>query len=159
MAIDITLKLTGIEGESKKDGHVDEIDCYDFSYGVTQTASSHEGSGGGSGRADIHDMVVTKMLDKASPTLYRASAKGLVLDEAVLYVRKVTGDAPLDYLVVTMKKVIISKVVPGGDSSDDRIKEDLALNFAQIAIKYTPQESSGAGGAAVEAEFDVEANI
>ncbi len=157
MATDMMLKLTDIEGESKKTGVEKQIDVSDFSFGVRQSATSHEGGGGGAGRADVQDMTITKFVDKSSPVLFLYSATGKPIAEAVLTVRKVGGTS-LDYLVVTMTDVIVSNVSSGGASSDDRVRETVSLNFAKIAIKYTAQTKDGAADATVEKAFDVEAN-
>ncbi len=157
MASDMTLKLAGIEGESKKKGYVGEIDVYDFSFGVTQSASSHDGSGGGSGEADVQDLLISKLIDKSSPVLFLYSATGKPIPEAVLTVRKAGGDA-IDYLVVTLTDVIISRVSTGGAAEDDRVKEQVGLNFAKISIQYKAQKPDGSADAVIQKTFDIEAN-
>src|SRR5664280_3178356 len=98
MAQDITLKLTNIDGESKKSDT--EIDVYDFKFGVSQSASSSEGQGGGSAKSDCRDLVVTKLIDKATPIIFLYSALGTPITQAVMTVRKAGGQA-LDYLAVS----------------------------------------------------------
>jgi type VI secretion system secreted protein Hcp len=49
MAVDFFLKIDGIDGESKDSKHKGEIDIESFSWGATQTGTSH--AGGGSGAA------------------------------------------------------------------------------------------------------------
>jgi type VI secretion system secreted protein Hcp len=157
MAQDITLKLKDIEGESKKIGYEKEIDIYDFKFGVTQSASCHEGGGGGSAKSDCKDLVVTKLIDKASPILFVHSAMGKPIETAVLTVRK-AGGAALDYLVITLKDVIVTNVSTGGKSEDERIREEVSLNYAHITIQYKAQNADGSAGAAIQKTYNVEAN-
>lgn len=157
MAQDITLKLTKIEGESKKKGYENQIDVYDFKFGVSQSASSAEGHGGGSAKSDCKDLVVTKLIDKSTPILFLHSALGTPIPEAVLTVRKAGGQA-LDYLIVTLKDVIVTNVATGGKSEDERVREEISLNYAKISINYKAQNADGTAGAAIQKAYDLESN-
>jgi type VI secretion system secreted protein Hcp len=158
MAQDITLKLTKIEGESKKTGYENQIDVYDFRFGVSQAASSAEGSGGGSAKSDCKDLVLTKLIDKSTPILFLQSALGTPIPEAVLTVRKAGGKA-LDYLVVTLKDVIVTNVATGGKVDDERVREEISLSYAKITIQYKAQNADGTAGATIQKAYDVEANV
>jgi type VI secretion system secreted protein Hcp len=158
MAQDITLKLTKIDGESKKKGFENQIDVYDFKFGVSQSASSSEGLGGGSAKSDCKDLIVTKLIDKATPILFLHSALGTPIPEAVLTVRKAGGQA-LDYLVVTLKDVIVTNVATGGKSEDERVREEISLSYAKITIQYKAQNADGTAGATIVKAYDLESNI
>jgi len=54
------LKVDGINGESVKGGHEEEIDVLTWEWGVTQASSMHVGGGGGSGKAIVEDLIITK---------------------------------------------------------------------------------------------------
>jgi type VI secretion system secreted protein Hcp len=157
MAQDITLKLTNIEGESKKSGYEKQIDIYDFKFGVSQAASSSEGSGGGSAKSDCKDLVVTKLIDKSTPIIFLQSATGTHIAEAVMTVRKAGGQA-LDYLVVTLKDVIVTNVATGGKSEDERVLEEISLSYAKISIQYKAQNADGTAGATIQKNYDLEMN-
>ena len=47
MAIDMTLKIDGADGESKIQRHENEIDVLAWSWGMSQSGSMHIGGGGG----------------------------------------------------------------------------------------------------------------
>ncbi len=112
MAVDITLKVDGIEGESKIAGHEDEIDVLAWSWGMTQPGSMHIGGGGGSGKVNMEDLSLTKYVDKASVDLIRKCCNGVHLTEATLTVRK-SGAIPLDYFITTMSPVMVTSVSTG----------------------------------------------
>jgi type VI protein secretion system component Hcp len=66
-------------------------------------------SGGGGGHVQTHDISVTKTVDKASPNLYRAAAKGRHFDEVTITTRKSgaqkTGDKPTENIHLNYDKV------------------------------------------------------
>ena len=69
MAVDMVLKLEGIKGESNDDKHKDEIHIESFSWGVTQQGGFNVGGGGGAGKVNVHDISISKYLDKSSALL------------------------------------------------------------------------------------------
>jgi type VI secretion system secreted protein Hcp len=158
MAVDILLKIDTVNGESKIDGHVDEIDVLSWSWGMSQSGTMHEGGGAGTGKVNIQDISITKYVDKASPNLMRACCNGEHFPQAELLVRK-AGKDPLDYFKVTMSPVLITSVSPGGSGGEDRLTENVSLNFAKMTIGYTPQKEDGSGDAEVTLNWNIEKNI
>ena len=53
MAMDMFLKIEGVDGESRDDKHAGEIDVLAWSWGMTQSGSMHVGGGGGSGKVSV----------------------------------------------------------------------------------------------------------
>jgi type VI secretion system secreted protein Hcp len=88
----------------------------------------------------MQDLSLFKELDKASPKLMEACATGSVIPRAVLMVRKDSGDAHLDYLVITMENVRVSSLSIDSTTSDTRPTEHISLNFTKIEVKYIPQD-------------------
>lgn len=158
MAVDMFLKLTDCEGESKDDSHKNEIDVLAWSWGMSQSGTMHMGSGGGAGKVAVQDLSVTKYIDKATTILMQKVCKGDCYDEALLTVRKAGGE-PLEYLIITMTNVIVSSYSTGGSGGEDRLTENISLNFEKVKVEYTPQEADGSGGASSELGWDIAANI
>ncbi|HET7409269.1 MAG TPA: type VI secretion system tube protein Hcp [Paracoccaceae bacterium] len=158
MAVDMFLKLTNIKGESMDDGHKDEIDVLAWSWGMSQSGTTHTAKGGGAGKVSVQDVSVTKWVDNASATLAQYCCKGTHIDEGNLVVRK-AGDTPLEYIKLDMKDMIITSVSTGGSGGEDRLTENVSLNFSEFKMTYTPQEDTGAGGTAVEFGWDIAKNI
>ena len=157
MAVDMFIKIGNIEGESKDAKHAKEIDVLAWSWGMSQSGSSHIGSGGGAGKVSVQDISITKYMDKASTALMLACCKGTHYDKATLVVRK-AGDTPLEYYKITMENLIVSSVSTGGSGGEDRLTENVSLNFSKFKVEYTPQDAKGAGGAAATAAWDIAAN-
>jgi type VI secretion system secreted protein Hcp len=158
MAVDMFLKLGDIKGESQDDKHKDEIDFVSWSWGMTQSGTTHLGSGGGAGKVAVNDLHVTKFVDKASPNLHLACCTGKHYDTALLTIRK-AGDKPVEYYKLTLEEVLISSVSMGGQGSDDRLTENITLNFAKFKEEYTPQKPDGTGDAAIEGTFHIAKNV
>jgi type VI secretion system secreted protein Hcp len=149
MAVDMFLKLGDLKGESTMT-HKDETQVLAWSWGMSQSGTTHMGTGGGAGKVSVQDMSITKYIDKASPFLQLAVCNGKHFDQALLTVRK-AGEKPLEYLKITMKDVIITSISVGGSGGEDRLTENVSLNFAEYKTEYTPQKADGSGDAAIEA--------
>jgi len=158
MAVDMTIKIDGIEGESKLKDHTKEIDVLAWSWGLSQSASFGSGGGGGAGKVNAQDLSLTKWVDKASPILLANCSSGKHIKEAVLSVRK-AGDKPLDYIIVTLEKVLVSSISTGGSGGEDRLTENVTLNFAKAKLEYQPQKDDGtADGGKVTYTWDFQQN-
>jgi type VI secretion system secreted protein Hcp len=151
------LKLGDLKGESVDGTHKDEMDVLAWSWGMSQSGTTHMGGGGGSGKVAVQDLSVTKYVDKCSPALILACCDGTHYPEAVLTVRK-AGKTALEYIKLTMKELIVSSVSTGGSGGEDRLTENLVLNFAEFKVEYTPQKPDGSGDAVVEKAWNIAEN-
>jgi type VI secretion system secreted protein Hcp len=153
----IFLKLTDVEGESKDASHGAEIEVQSFSWGLTQSGTTH-GSGGGGGIAmHVQDLSFTKLADKATPTLMKFCANGKHIAEGILTVRK-AGETPQDFCIYTMKEIIVSSVQTGGSGDAAQMHESASLNFAEVKVEYKKQEDDGSLGAGTETTINVPMN-
>jgi type VI secretion system secreted protein Hcp len=158
MAVDMFLKLDDVKGESRDSKHKDEMDVLAWSFGAANAGTTHTGGGGGAGKVNVQDLSLTKWVDKASPNLMMATCNGKHYKEALLTVRK-AGETPLEYIKVSMKEVLVSSVSTGGSGGEDRLTENVTLNFAWFKVEYTPQKADGTGEAAVEIAWNIAENI
>jgi type VI secretion system secreted protein Hcp len=157
MAVDMFMKIPGVEGEARDGTHKNEIDVLAWGWGMTQSGSAHIGGGGGSGKVDVHDLSFTKFIDKSSPDLMLACCSGKHFTDAKLTVRK-AGENPLEYIIITMTDVLVAGITTGGSGGEDRLTENVRLNFAKVKVDYTEQTQSGAAGAKPKMGWDIEAN-
>jgi type VI secretion system secreted protein Hcp len=157
MAVDIFLQLANIEGESIDAAHEKEIDVLSWSWGMSQSGTTHLGSGGGSGKVNVQDLSITKYVDKSSPDLMKCCCNGKHIDTGKLTVRK-AGEKPLEFLMIEFQELLVAAVTTGGIGSDDRMTENVTLNFREFHLTYTVQEKSGAGGAKPEVKWDIAKN-
>ena len=157
MAVDIFLKLDGIKGEAQDAKYKDEIDVLAWSWGASQSGTTHMGGGSGAGKVAVQDLSITKYIDKSSPTLFQHCCTGKHISKGELIVRK-AGDKPLEYLKVELKDIIVSHVSMGGSGSEDRQTENITLNFREFHTKYAVQNKDGSKGAETEVKWDIAAN-
>ncbi len=159
MAVDMFIKLDGIKGEAQDKSHKGEIDVLAWSWGVSNSGSVHVGGGAGAGKANFQDLSFTKWIDKSSPILMLHTANGKHIGSAVLTVRK-AGENPLEYLVITLTEVMVSSLSTGGSGGEDRLTENVTLNFAKIKVEYQEQnKQGGAEGGKVPFTWDIPANV
>ena len=158
MAVDMFIKIKGVAGESEDNDHKGENDVLAWSWGMSQSGTMHVGGGGGAGKANFQDLGITKWVDKGSVTLMQACAKGTHIESANLIVRK-AGDKPLEYIKLDMKELIVTSVSTGGSGGEDRLTENVSLNFREWKMTYTPQDDKGAGGGAVDFGFNIAKNV
>lgn len=160
MAIDMYMKIEGIDGESTDDKHRKWIELRSFSWGVSQPASIASSTGGRTaGRADFQDFTVTKLVDMASPNIYLFCANGRHIPKVTVEFCLATGEKH-PFMKYVMEDVIISAAAPGGQSVGDELRplETVALNYGKIEWEYTPIDHAGKKGATVKQGWDLEAN-
>jgi type VI secretion system secreted protein Hcp len=158
MAVDMTLKLKDIDGESKVSGYEGWIDVLAWSWGMSNASSFHHGGGGGSGKVNINDISITKYVDKASSKLMLKACDGTHIGEGTLSVRKAGGDKPVEYLKIKMTDLMVTSVQTGGTGGEDRLTENIGLCFAKVEVTYSEQDSKGVGKPGTPFAWDIPAN-
>jgi type VI secretion system secreted protein Hcp len=154
---DMSLKVAGINGESKDSKHSGEIDVLSWGYAVSQSSSAHTGGGGGVGKANFSEFVFTHYVDKSTPNLMKYCASGKHISEVVLSCSKV-GDGAQQYMTVTMNDVLVTHVRPVGATNSPRVIEEVGLSYAKIKVEVKEQNGDGSLGAATTGAWDVKQN-
>jgi len=157
MAADIFFKIGTFKGESNDDKHKEEIEVLSWSWGVTNAGSMSMGGGGGTGKASFSDINFMHHLDKASPNLWKACAKGTHIDEATLTQRK-AGDGQQEFLKIKLNDVVITSVQDSGSDGGGLPTESVSLNFAKVEWEYFVQDAKGNMASAGKVSYDLKAN-
>ena len=132
-AVDYFLKIEGVDGESTDRGHRNEIDATGFSWGVSNPTPVG-GGGAGAGKVSVHDISITKSVDKSSSKLMVACATGKHFKSVVLTMRKSGRDGRgVEFLVITLEDVLVSSYQVSGDGGGT--SEKLELSFAGLTMK------------------------
>jgi type VI secretion system secreted protein Hcp len=162
MAVDMFIRFDDkkikIEGESQDAKHGKEIDVLSWSWGMANSGSAHTGAGAGAGKVNVQDLTFKKYVDKATPKLMLACCQGNHLDEAVLVVRK-AGAKPLEYIKIRMFEVLITSLSTGGSGGEDRLTENITLNFGKVIVDYVPQKADGSADTAIPMNWDITSNV
>jgi len=156
--MDMFIKIDSLAGESKDSTHKGEIDVLAWSWGVSNSGTMHSGGGGGAGKANVQDLSFTKYIDKSTPDLLLAALSGKHWDQAVLVVRK-AGETPLEYLKLTFSEVLVTSISQGGSGGEDRLTENVSLNFSKVKVDYIEQTAKGGKGATPSTGWDVAKNV
>lgn len=156
MAVDMFLKLDGIKGESKDHKHKDEIHIESFSWGLSQTGGFATGGGGGAGKVSVHDISLTKTMDKSTAALMLHCCSGKHIPSGLITVRK-AGDKPLEYLKIKLTDILVSSYQTAGHGGDV-LTENLSINFAKFEVEYQTQKADGGGEPGGQMGWDVKAN-
>jgi type VI secretion system secreted protein Hcp len=145
------LDLDGIAGESQDSEFPGTFEILDFSYGAT-TSLSPVNTGSGASKVKPRDMSFTKLVDKSSPTLFKACCTGRHIKSATLHVRK--SNAKQEYLKIELENVFISSYSSAPNSSDGIPLDVVTLSYGEFEIDYTAQDPAGGAGRTYTAAFD-----
>jgi type VI secretion system secreted protein Hcp len=155
MAVDMFLKLDGIDGESVDIKYEKWIECLSFSWGISDGSkpTNAPGKAPSARRAQVADLSITKYLDAASPKLFEKVCEGGHLSEATLVMRK-AGEKPLEFYKIKLEDVLISSVQNGG-AGGGIATELVTFSFASSLISAADAKGSFSSVAACgAASFD-----
>src|SRR6201987_261302 len=158
MAVDMFINIGPFEGDSKDSKHKKNTDVLAWSWGLSTSGSAHVGGGAGSGKVNVQDLSFTKWVDSATPVLALACCDGKHFGDATLVVRK-AGEKPVEYIKIKMEEVLITSISTGGSGGEDRLTENVTLNFAKVSLDYVPQDAKGAAGTTLPMTWDIAANV
>ncbi len=160
MAVDMFLKIESppIKGEALDDKHKEEIDVLAWSWGLSNSGNAHMGGGAGAGKVNVQDLSITKYIDKASTDLFLSTCNGQHHDTVTLFVRK-AGTNPVEYLKITMNEVMITSLSTGGSGGEDRLTENISLNFAKVKVEYTAQKADGSADKTQTVGWNIATNV
>ncbi len=154
-AVDYFLKIDGIEGESQDSKHKGEIELESWSFGEVQTGTASHGGGMGAGKIQMQDFNFVMKINKASPKLFLACARGDHIKNAILTCRK-AGKDQQEYLKVTFSDILVSSFQTSGSGGSDMLPMDqISLNFSKIEFEYREQKPDGTLGGAIKAHYDL----
>lgn len=163
MAVDMFIEFPDnaeLKGETKDSTYSakNASDVLAWSWGMSNSGTTHTGGGSGAGKVNVQDLSLTKYIDKSSTNLMLYCCNGKHVTKANLIVRK-AGETPLEYLRIEMEEILVSSLSTGGSGGEDRLTENLSLNFGKVRVKYTPQKADGSGDKVMPMGWDIGANV
>lgn len=156
MATAAYLKIDNIEGESKRATHENEIEIHDLKWKL-EMRPGQRNRGRSRATAQVGALNLRKYIDASSAHLALACMQGKVYREMVLSGESMSDAGSLDYLIITMENVIVSKFDTLGVGEDDEsvvIEEELGLTFRKVTYKYTVQNDDHSAGDEHEVSFN-----
>ena len=159
MAVNSHMKIAEADGESVHVGNEKEIEVLAWSWGLSQPGTAHVAKGAGTGKVNIQDLSFTKYVDSASPKLIGFCCSGAHLATAILTISKAAGTEAMVYQKITLTDVIVSSVSTGGSGGgEDRLTENVTLNFGKFEYEYTPQKADQTAGTAIPTGWKIPEN-
>jgi hypothetical protein len=89
-------------------------------------------SAGGARKVSLHDIIITKLVDKSSPKLFQALVSGKHFATVKIELAK----AGKVYLRITLSSVVIASLQQNGHGGDKPPSESITLNFTKMEIAY-----------------------
>jgi type VI secretion system secreted protein Hcp len=160
----IHMKITGpdIAGESTDAGHAGEIELSSFAHAVSRTIGPRTTAGSASvGNSHHGDLMITKVIDKATPEIQKSICGGQQHKEVKIVVEKTNSvnGTLIPYMVYTLSDVIFSTSSIGGADGGGLPTESIGINYAKIKWEYTPTDpSTGDAQGVVPFAWDVSKN-
>ena len=144
------LAVAGITGDSTVDGHENELEVSTWAWGLSSNAVP-SGSGAGSGRPVLDDVVVTLASSAGALQLIGMCATGRHAQTASLVGVRSSGGQPFTFLRYELQRVTVVSVAQVADE-DGSVSHRVALRFGGMRATFTPQTSSGAPGTPVRVD-------
>ena len=133
MAVDMFLKIDGIDGESTAHKHKGEIELLSFSWGISQPAAPT--GGGGAGKVNVQDFTFVKQVNSSSPQLMERCCTGQHIPNVQLTLAT-KGGKQQEYLVIKLTDVLVSSYQTGGGGAGGAVPMDqVSFSFRGIDIR------------------------
>jgi len=148
MAFDTFLEIKpGVTGECTAAGFEGKIEIYSFSWGASNPTTVGSGKEGlSAGKVSISSFNIMKKTEKSSAVLFAACCAGKHYDEAIVTMRKATGDeGQKGFLIYKFTDVMIESIQwSGSTGGDDTPTESCSLAFGKVEMEYWKQDDKGA---------------
>lgn len=172
MALDAFIQIEGIEGESTDDKHKNWIEVDAYYLGCKQASSGKVSTGGSmtASRAELKPFIFTHVIDKATPKLQEACAKGSNLKKVTFDVCRATPGGETVFFEVTMVNATVTRSELSGSATNTSVgdsilpsgtdlpTEEVELLPMKITWKYTETKKDGSKGGSIEANWDQSLN-
>jgi type VI secretion system secreted protein Hcp len=138
MAVNAYLIIDGTPGPSTSKENA--IDILSFSFGASMSSDFQAGASGNesrSGRADVSNVTIMKVLDKTSPFLFEHCVSGNTFPTVTLLYDKPVGDQQEDYFKIAMTDALITSVQLSG--SQENPVESVSFAFEKVLVAYNPE--------------------
>ena len=152
------IKFDGIDGEALDKDHKGWSDLASFGQALHQPGGGATGATRRRGDVIMEDLTCSKELDKASPKIAESVAKGKVFPKVEIHLTaSYTDEGRVTYYAYELTNVMVTSYnVSGSGQAEDVPMEDFALNYEEIKVTYTENDSKGKKKGNVEYSWKVE---
>ncbi|MFD1804239.1 Hcp family type VI secretion system effector [Mixta tenebrionis] len=157
MAIDMFMKVDGVNGESQDSNHKGWTDINSFSWGAAQPGNMAVGGGGGAGKVNFKDLQVTALIDKSTTAILRHCSSGKHLTKVEVSVCK-AGGQQVEYARITLEDVLVTNIEYTGADNGDTVGVNYTFQASRVKQQYWEQTASGGKGAESSAGWNIKEN-
>ncbi len=150
----IYMNFPGISGSTIEKGFENQIQLNSFQWGVGRAISSSTSGTKETSTPSVSEIVITKMMDKASPDLLKNSLVGAPTTTPVtIQFTKQTSLGLQRYAEYQLSNVLISgySISSGGDTPT----ESLSLSFSKVIFTFWPTNPDGSLGLPITTSYDL----
>ncbi|MBB5352798.1 type VI secretion system secreted protein Hcp [Haloferula luteola] len=134
-AIDAYMKIDGVEGEATDSEHQKWVELSSVSFAVARPVTFTSTGLTSDGRPSQSSLVISKVVDKASPPLFLKCLQGDRIGQIAFDFVPANLSSRKAYYRIVLEDVLISSVSQG-QSEDAVPTEEVSLNYAKIEVTY-----------------------
>lgn len=132
-----TVTITNLNGGDTTASQA--FDMLSFGVGVDNPGCDISGGGGCTGRPNLHEFTITKLIDKASPNLFLACATGRHFPLVTIVLNRPNATAGTPFMSYRLTDVLITSDKHSGSGSD-RPVEQITIQYTRIDQQYTTSD-------------------
>ncbi len=121
------------------------VDILSFSWGAANPSSTG-GTGSGSGKVTIHDFIIVKPTDSASPVLFQQCCDDKTSATVTVTAQKADSPSPFQYLVFKFENMSVTPVHWQVSGGEDTPMELLSFTFQTYGTDYSENKVAGRPG-------------
>jgi type VI secretion system secreted protein Hcp len=152
------LDLKGVKGSAMDPDFKDQIPLQSVSWGVTNHGNFGHGSGGSKHHGQIHEISISKIMCRATPTIMQFCTSGEHIAEGKLSLCWLSGDTKKAYFEVNLKHIRITSYQMAGSGGAMHPMESMSLQFVETEVFHNPQSNEGSAEGGVRFAWNLQEN-
>jgi type VI secretion system secreted protein Hcp len=155
-AVDTFLKIDNIKGDATMRGYEGDIQISSMEFSATSTNTATSGTGVASGKRQFSPVVIQKLTDTSSVSLFKAFVQGEHLRNVEIDFVKTTAQGTSPFLKIDLGDAVVSSYSLSSDAGG-RPTESISFNYLKIEETFTGQSATGAAEPSITASYDIAA--
>jgi type VI protein secretion system component Hcp len=151
------LTLRDVKGETLDEKRPNtDIEIKEWKWGSSALVKWDRNQGGQTLSSKYEKITIIKTVDRASATLLKCCLTGKHIADGTITCRKKDGDQKVDYLIVDLTDIVVSKVDWQGGGTEDVVGEEICLEVAEFMMHYKLQGDSGDASGSTDFGFNIQ---
>ncbi|MBL1293288.1 MAG: type VI secretion system tube protein Hcp [Thiotrichales bacterium] len=158
----IFVKYDGITGQVNDSEHKGWMRVHELAWEAGREITSNTSTRGDreSSNARIGDLVMTRLMDKATPKIFLEACCGKGKDVEIHLTKSGKGSGAEIYMAYVLKNCLISHYAMScTPKHKNRPTERITISFTELEVKYTPYDDEGMAQGPLVVGFDTKTNM